>query len=293
MAELALPDPALLANVSASAHAIVRRPSPCVPAGAMMLTYAEDGGLRALAFQRVASLRCLMARLLSVLTFADAIPGSQLVVHTFWTSPPKPSSRYHAATWLKWHLLAAALRGCAQVLHLDADVLVLRNPFDHLPRTDQVAVAYQSERICTADRRDCPVNGGLLVARSLSLVHSVLSRQSMRGFQLDQQAATLPIFRSRHIHLPDAFVGHCWFWKGFGPLPDPAERQRLLCGAATYHACGLSPKLKMPTLKAVLNQTTAAACSKYRRRRRRLMAHHPPIPGQYQVHVGRRGAQAR
>ena len=226
-----------------------------------MLTYAEQDqrSLRTVTFQRVASLTCLMARLLSVVTFSDEIGGSQLTVQAFWTPPP--SNRYHAATWFKWHLLAAALQGCSQVLHLDADVLLLRSPFEHLPRTDDVAIAYQSERICTVNRNDCPVNGGLLFVRSLSLVRAVLARQHLR-YQLDQQAATLPIFRARHLHLPQAFVGHCWFWKGFGPLPDAAERQRLLCEAATYHACGLGAKLKLFALIAVLNHTTAASCKK-------------------------------
>ena len=48
----------------------------------------------------------------------------------------------YALIWVKWRLLHAALQHAQQVLFLDADVLLLRNPFSTLLRQNDTTAAY-------------------------------------------------------------------------------------------------------------------------------------------------------
>ena len=109
-------------------------PSACVPADTVVLSYVnahhQQLGLRAMQFERVARLGCLMARVVSVCYgvppdgFGACVAARQVPASTF------RRGAYVELLWAKWRLVHEALGAARGVLFLDTDVVLLRNPFD-------------------------------------------------------------------------------------------------------------------------------------------------------------------
>ena len=143
-----------LPPIGSAVRHVLSRTSTCVPDDAMVLTYvtAAHVQLRHLQLQRVRSLRCFMARVVTVCFGNNSL--TQLACGPRGgTCVPSPSivrlgrrrdggereakygqAPYHALIWAKWRFMYAALQHARQVLFLDADVVVFQNPFDVLRR---------------------------------------------------------------------------------------------------------------------------------------------------------------
>ena len=113
-----------------SAGSLYATPS-YVPDGAVLLSMVDNvqAPLRRLSFARVRESRCLMDRLVSLCwNHSDAYGRC---VHSALILPgePEPELIYHLKCWAKWSLLHEALRVARTALYIDADVILLRNPF--------------------------------------------------------------------------------------------------------------------------------------------------------------------
>ena len=128
----------------------VLRESSCVPGRGVMFSVVNKhmAPLRELAMQRVASLDCLMRRFVSLclggyrnrfgvcVDAPDVLPpglqaadnaSSPTAIRLNWSS-----TEYHKVTWAKWGLMHLALFEASYALCVDADALLLRNPFEHV-----------------------------------------------------------------------------------------------------------------------------------------------------------------
>ncbi|EOD19868.1 hypothetical protein EMIHUDRAFT_242491 [Emiliania huxleyi CCMP1516] len=90
--------------------------------------------LRPLQFARVRELDCLTARLVSLCwNHSDAhgscVQAPRAVLDLLRPGAAEPEVLYHLKCWSKWALLHAALEEARVALYVDADVLLLRNPF--------------------------------------------------------------------------------------------------------------------------------------------------------------------
>jgi len=271
-----------LAAFRSAVRAAVRLPSGCVPSSSVLVSVVGAAAtmLRPLQFERVASLHCLMRRVVTLCwnhtdAFGACVPARPL------STPPSAAARevqYHALTWAKWHVLHAALLEARVALFVDADVLLLANPFTTLS-VSRFAAEHADKH---ADERheptpellyqfegpgSNPINGGQLLASSsheAEAVRVVLSQEptSFGGVtQLDQEIAYLALSgrpEVRTAELPHTFAGNCWW----GPEIVP------WCDLVTFHAhCTGSLPEKLNRIKLVLRKTTAAMCQQPQQQR--------------------------
>ena len=277
-------DPTLLTRVANAASEVAASPSNCVPSSTILLSVANahHRELRQLQWHRVRDVRCLLVRTLSVCSgFADDTYGR--CVGTSYTYRPSDFRKndYFDLIWLKWQLLAAVLGACSSALWVDADVLLLRNPFAGLPPTSDVVLAYQSETLhCTAAcNLMCPMNTGVMLASNATLVQEVL--QARRGDSrptqpLDQQSAETVLrrrrWRGRVCGLSSSlYVGQCqprkeWYRNGAPSLnratnftePTSDKTRSLLCHAHTFHTCGMpTESTKRQVMRSTLDDMVA------------------------------------
>ena len=157
-------------NVTLAVMRALAVPSSCVPEHAVMLSMATTHHmrLRPVQFARVAHLPCFLSRLVSVCYgFTDAY-GECVVGECNQSmglaNPCLPSdyrrSQYVALNWAKWPLFIDTLRVARSALWLEADVVILRNPWElllaeaELAATVNDAVRYQYEAPpCTIERQ--------------------------------------------------------------------------------------------------------------------------------------------
>lgn len=148
-------------NVTAAVALALTVPSSCVPHEAVMLSMATTHHmrLRPLQFARVSHLDCFMKRVVSVCYgFTDnlghCVYGS-CSKSLGLANPCLPSdyrrSQYVALNWAKWPLFIDTLRVAKSALWLEADVVILRNPWEMLLAERELfssvhdAVRYQYE----------------------------------------------------------------------------------------------------------------------------------------------------
>ena len=148
-------------NVTDAVVSVLRTPSQCVPQHAVMLSMATTHHmkLRQSQFARVVHLQCFMARVVSVCygftdEYGTCVYGS-CNKSLGLANPCLPSdyrrSQYVALNWAKWPLFIDTLRVARSALWLEADVVILQNPWELLladaQRTATVhdAVRYQFE----------------------------------------------------------------------------------------------------------------------------------------------------
>ena len=147
-------------NVTAAVATAISTPSSCVPDGGVLLsmTNVHHSRLRRLQFARFADTPCFMNRVVSVCYGLqptaskaqsknnDTSPSLGVCVH----GPPVPPSdfkrsQYVALNWAKWPIFRDALVVARVVLWLEADVLILRNPWSFLPETATPSFQSQSQ----------------------------------------------------------------------------------------------------------------------------------------------------
>ena len=120
---------------------------------------------------------CVVRRLVS-LCYGSFDDGQGVCVALATVGPsPYRSGRYMALSFVKWHLLVLALRVSAAALYVDADALLLRNPFaawlQDAPRTspDDWDVLYAAETECAVVRVPlCPRAEPLRTARRTTCI---------------------------------------------------------------------------------------------------------------------------
>ena len=129
-------------NVTAAVALALTIPSTCVPHDAVMLSMATTHHmrLRPAQFARVAHLDCFMQRVVSVCYgFTDDL-GTCVYGSCNKTlglaNPCLPSdyrrSQYVALNWAKWPLFIDTLLVAKTALWLEADVVILQNPWEVL-----------------------------------------------------------------------------------------------------------------------------------------------------------------
>lgn len=117
----------------------VARPSTCVPEGNIFTSVVTSGHkeLRELQFDAVKAQACLLSRAVTLCfgethyggAYGDVVSAPQHVPTSSFTQ-----GFYYELLWCKWAVLHLALRaeGVRSVFFLDADVVMLKNPFTHL-----------------------------------------------------------------------------------------------------------------------------------------------------------------
>jgi hypothetical protein len=252
------------ANFQLAVAAAIDMPSSCVPADAVLLSIVggESVELRPLQFDRVASLRCLLRRVVSLCYNHTDAYGT--CVRATQPAVVSREERYHAMTWMKWHLLRVALRTARTAFFVDADVLLLGNPFAHesvarfateQPRPAQLLL-HQFE-----GPGSNPLNGGQICSSSWNeaeAIRTVLSDEpssyDSATQRLDQEIAYSALTRRGvpTAELPRAFAGNCWY----GPEVVP------WCQLVTFHAhCTGSLTEKITRMRLVLRETEARCAS--------------------------------
>ena len=171
----------------------VARPSACVPEDSVMLSLVNKhhSFLRHMQFHFVRHRPCFMKRLVSV-TYNNHTDSFGTCVRSTFVVPPSDfrRSNYANMIWAKWRILRDALSVAKQALWLDADVLILRNPWSVLgllgeqAATVEYDIQYQSEPPPASDvRNECNqpvackgcsrINGGQLFLTSEALAAAV------------------------------------------------------------------------------------------------------------------------
>jgi hypothetical protein len=120
---------------------------------------------------------------------------------------------YMKFSWLKWRLIARASR-FGQVFFVDADVLIVRNPFPLLVRVS-APVAFQREAYNSSSSSSelyLGLNSGQVWLRKHSLALELEMLTTRRG-ELEQRAVQRFLYANgstpRYL-LPHSFVGYCW-----------------------------------------------------------------------------------
>ncbi len=180
-------------------------PSSCVPAGTVMLSAVNraQAALRKLALSKVAHLDCLMHRFITLVWDHDGDESGSSVRAASPSIHVTSSSLYHYLTWSKWFVLSSALVHARAALFVDADVLLLRNPFS----APELSWLWREERSDDGPRLPLllhqfeghggsPFNSGQLLVTSLAPVSRALAacrpeRASVRadGARVDDAGA--------------------------------------------------------------------------------------------------------
>jgi len=148
-----LTPPEVVAGLKEAVRDALSKESPCVPAGAVLLTYsnayhAPFMALTQRALHRSSTNRCNVMRRYVAVCF-----GHNSSSHCVPAPAVKPSDHrkgmYHELIWIKWSILEFALEvpGCDLAFFFDADVVLLQNPFRALEVHLQAPLAQHSFRL--------------------------------------------------------------------------------------------------------------------------------------------------
>ena len=279
-------------NVSDAVVEALRTPSECVPTHTVMLSMATTHHmkLRHAQFARIAHLQCFMARLVSVCygftdQYGQCVYGS-CDKSLGLANPCLPSdyrrSQYVALNWAKWPLFIDSLRVARSALWLEADVVILQNPWEtllaeaELAATVHHAVRYQFESppcttpelvaspavACAKNNWPTPhpesLNCGQLLLNSLDFALEVwASRPAVfkNGAMSQQGYANRIKHNYSHSGMPLAFFNHCWKAHRYVHITDA-------CRLVSYHAtCEMVAKSKRVSMNASVAQARRLGCA--------------------------------
>ena len=213
---------------SAVSHALLR-PSVCVPDGGIVLSVVNKhhARLRPVQFHFIRHRPCFMRRVVSV-CFSNMTDSFGKCITSTFTVPPSDfrRSNYANLIWAKWRIIIDALAcpAAKMALWLDADVLILRNPWSALGLLGPQAtdgpnfdIRFQSEGPPTAEQADpctppLPIgslesrlNGGQLLVTSAMLashIYGARPRNLSNTDRLDQDWADALLYNvSRFSYL--------------------------------------------------------------------------------------------
>lgn len=250
----------VLPNVTTAVENVLREPSSCVPEGGVTLsvTNSHHAHLRPVQFALLGGHSCFMRRVVTVCYGVSDRFG--LCINSSHKVPPSDfrRSQYASLIWAKWRILSDALRVARIGLWIDADVLMLRNPWVelgllHARESLMYDFRHQSEDPCAesesaALQAKCAnVNGGQLVLSDGRLAEQVYDARprNLTNFDRLDQDFVEAIIRDRSkgftaCALPAAFASHCWnldMRKGRDKsLPMPKRVPFVpLCRRVTHH----------------------------------------------------------
>ena len=268
--ELIVPDirPAIIS--------VLKEPSSCVPDGAVTLSVINKhhARMRADQFALMKDQPCFMNRMVSVCYNVTDTFGT--CVHSLFAIPPSDfrRSNYANLIWAKWRIIADALQVARVAMWVDADVLLLRNPWTGIDAASAVAydIRYQSEtrcgeRECDALRSSCStLNGGQLLVSSRQLAERIykLRPQNLTNTaDLDQDLAD-EVIRGNgtsvsYCPLPGSYFAQCWLIKKASRDERRSGRTSApmlpLCERLTHHYnCVTSRKGKAEEMKGMLRE---------------------------------------
>jgi len=279
-------------SVSEAVGEVLRTPSTCVPSHAVMLSMATTHHmkLRHTQFARVSHLECFMSRVVSVCygftdSYGRCVYGS-CNKSLGLANPCLPSdyrrSQYVALNWAKWPLFIDSLRVARSALWIEADVVILRNPWElllsasQLPMTVHDSVRYQFEAppctmpalvssasvACTKQGwpspHPDPLNCGQLLLNSLDFALEVwASRPAVfkNGAMSQQGYANIIKTNYTHSGLPLDFFNVCWKAHRYAHIVDQ-------CQLVTYHAtCNMVAKDKRHSMNSSILATERRGCA--------------------------------
>ena len=218
------------------------RPSGCVPPFTTLIsvTNAHHAVLTILQFALLPD--CLKTR--TVVSCARGINENvSFARNCVWSQEMEASNfrsrSYHHITWLKWEFLQKAT-AIGPSLFVDADILILQNPFPYLPMHG--SIHYQRETITGG------TNGGVVWMRNNTLARHIVKLRPTTfesNTTLDQDIVRKELaVLGQGAVLPREFTGHCWAKSANLPLP------------VTYHAhCLMSFKSKVNIMTEVLHKS--------------------------------------
>eukprot|EP00965_Chrysotila_dentata_P246579 6207245-Pleurochrysis_carterae.AAC.1 len=283
------------ADFQSAVRAAVRSDSSCVPHSTVLISMHDETQeqIRHFSLSRVSSKACLMSRFVSLCWSSVRSKRATGDNGTCVKAPPPSTvgaARYHEITWTKWLLLSIALREARLAFFIDADVVLLHNPFSALgssARNDAMAcisdgvpteeLFYQYEGPGTN-----PLNSGQLLTCSAEAISTILAAMPAvfdASSPLDQEVAYAALQRSKRRidRLPSRFAGNCWF----GPPQNPPW-----CTLTTFHAhCTGSTAEKLSRIQLVLNETAKCA------RTHRQAALPPAVPLDVRLRKGSSGLE--
>ncbi|KAL3932235.1 MAG: hypothetical protein SGPRY_000787 [Prymnesium sp.] len=171
-------------NILPAINAALKRPSSCVPPGAVTLSVINrhHAKIRPLQFAFLQREPCFMQRMVSVCYNVTDSFGT--CVHSAFAIPPSDFKRSNYANliWAKWQIIAESLQAARVALWIDADVLLLRNPWTSLMMNASATdydIRYQSENKCNEEqcaelRLNCAaLNGGQLLVSNAQLARRI------------------------------------------------------------------------------------------------------------------------
>ena len=241
-------------NCTTAVAAAVARPSACVPDGWVVLsmTNTHHAPLQRLQYERVAHLGCFMTRVVSLCygsvpdAFGACVYGPHVIASDY------RRSQYVSLNWAKWPFFLDAFRAARHLLWIEADVLIMRNPFEVLldggerEKTLGDAIRYQGERApcdaypsspvvqCGAGwvQHEEPLNCGQLVINSPHLAQTIYDARPdnfTNGAFSQQHYANVHKVKYAHSPLPVEFYSYHWSIgrAGRARIRDP-------CGLVTY-----------------------------------------------------------
>lgn len=275
-----------LPSVAAAVRNVLSEPSSCVPEGGVTLsvTNSHHSHLRPAQFALLEHERCFMQRMVTVCYSTTDRFGT--CVNSSFKIPPSDFRRsfYASLIWAKWAILADALSAARIAMWVDADVLLLRNPWIALNLLDAHSTVlydfrHQSEDPCAAHeceqlRAQCTnVNGGQLVMTNRLLAQHIYdSRPSnlTNYHRLDQDWVEAIIRNASNgfssCALPASFASHCWnldMRKGRDPsLPLPKRVPFVsICNRVTHHFNCVPERRKKTIMMRTMINTWLRKCS--------------------------------
>ena len=258
-----------------------------IPSGAVVLSIADPSvaRLKEIVLRRVAHLQCFMRRLVTLCLggYADSRGGTCVDVSRRKGGSSFRGEVWNQLSWAKWPLIYVALTqgGAKLALFVDADVLLLRNPFERMDaaRLPEVSFHHQEELSTCSNPScgiPCRINTGFLLVSSASFCREVMRQLHPRRWParmpLDQDVLQwgMKAFLRREHNVTScsfpaqAFTGHC---------SEPyAQRLHVRgikkinrCNLVSYHAtCLTNVSSKLAQLEAILGQVERR-CSKKKR----------------------------
>ena len=237
---------------------VISRSSACVPDRMTVISVSNNFFASLTELQIATMPKCMLPRT-AIYCSNSLLTSVSFHKHCFVAAEDLAASAYRQdqymkIIWLKWRLITQATEIGNATLFIDADVVILRNPFPVLERiSTPLAMQRESYGNPFAANKDS-INGGVVMLRSHSLALT-LEQLSTRGRELDQQTVQRYLDEQvvpQHTLLPTSFAGHCWA-RQWLPL---LELQHVHLVA--YHAhCVESPEDKLTTLQHVIHRANA------------------------------------
>ena len=231
---------------------LLERSSTCVPNGTSIISVTNPFFANLTALQMAIMPRCMQPRtaLYCSQSLASMREAQSFRKHCFWPGQELAASAYRQGEymkliWLKWRLITQATKFGGAALFIDADVVVMRNPFPVLEHiSTPLAMQRESYGNPFAFNRN-HVNGGMVWLRSHALALE-LEKLRTRGRELDQNAVQRYLDEQSppvHSLLPVEFAGHCWARWHFSTPSSWAH-------FVAYHAhCIETPQEKLEALE--------------------------------------------